>query len=71
MTRRRENVTPSATLMTLVGTVGGSLGLAAGFSLLTLTEFVFFLFDVLFYPCLVRMVASKTKDEESNMIPEV
>ena len=34
-----------------LGTVGGSIGLGVGFSLLTLVEFIFFVFDFILVPC--------------------
>ena len=66
MKRRLGNVTPAA-----VGAMGASIGLAAGFNLVTLMEFLFFLFDITFHLCFAKSMANKATEEEKFVAPAV
>ena len=51
----------------IAGTVGGSIGLGLGFSVLTLIEFLFFLFDLAFLPLYARFC--KPRGENKEVLP--
>ena len=62
MREKRETYQPLVSLVTLLGTIGGSIGLGMGLSLLTVVEFFMFLVDSLNVMLLRRKIKRNTRN---------
>ena len=67
MREKRETYQPLVSLVTLLATIGGSIGLGMGLSLLTVVEFFLFLVDSLIVMVLRRKIIRHSFKHDFNI----